>query len=69
VFDLFMDRFDTFWLSQAAHVLLPGGEPCFGGVPAHSPQQVLAAHGLKPGESRILDAANDVTVTPWRRPA
>ena len=69
VFDLFMDRFDTFWLSQAAHVRLPGGEPCFGGVPARSPQQVLAAHGLKPGERRILDAANDVTVTPWRRPA
>ena len=69
VFDLFMDRFDTFWLSQAACVRLPGGEPCFGGVPARSPQQVLAAHGLKPGERRILDAANDITVTPWRRPA
>lgn len=67
VFDLFMDCYDTFWLSQAARVRLPGGEPCFGGVPAHSPQQVLAAHGLKAGESQILDAANDVTVTPWRR--
>ena len=67
VFDLFMDRFDTFWLSQAARVRLPGGEPCFGGVPARTPQQVLAAHGLAPGEPQMLDAANDVTVTPWRR--
>ncbi len=67
VFDLFMDRYDTFWLSQATHVRLPGGAPCFSGVPARSPQQVLAAHGLKPGEPQILDAANDVTVTPWRR--
>jgi dihydrofolate reductase len=67
VFDLFMDRFDTFWLSQAAHVRLPGGEPCFSGVPQHSPQQVLAAHGLTQGEPQTLDAANDVTVTPWRR--
>ena len=67
VFDLFMDRFDTFWLSQAPRVRLPAGEPCFGGVPARTPQQVLAAHGLKAGEPRVLDAANDVTVTPWRR--
>ena len=67
VFDLFMDRFDTFWLSQAPRVRLPGGEPCFGGVPARTPQQVLAAHGLKASEPQVLDAANDVTVTPWRR--
>ena len=67
VFDLFMDRFDTFWLSQAPHVRLPDGEPCFSGVPARSPQQVLAAHGLKAGAPQILDPANDVTVTPWRR--
>jgi dihydrofolate reductase len=67
VFDLFMDRYETFFLSQAARVVLPGGEPCFSGVPTRSPQQVLAAHGLKPSEAQILDAANDVTVTPWRR--
>jgi dihydrofolate reductase len=67
VFNLFMDCYDTFWLSQAPHVRLPGGEPCFAGVPARSPQQVLAAHGLKPGETQMLDAAHDVAVTPWRR--
>ena len=67
VFGLFMDRYDTFWLSQAPRVHLPGGEACFPGVPERSPQQVLAAHGLKPGEAQLLDVANDVSVTPWRR--
>jgi hypothetical protein len=45
VFGMFMDRYDTFWLSQAPHVRLPGGEPCFPGVPARSPQDILAAPG------------------------
>ncbi|MBO4225030.1 dihydrofolate reductase [Bradyrhizobium neotropicale] len=67
VFDMFMDRYDTFWLSQAPGVNLPDGEPCFPGVPARSPQQILASHGLKPGEPQILDANQGVTVTPWRR--
>jgi hypothetical protein len=67
VFGMFMDRYDTFWLSQALRVRLPGGEPCFPGVPGHTPQQILAAHGLKAGEARILDTAGDVSVTPWRR--
>jgi hypothetical protein len=67
VFGMFMDRYDTFWLSQAMRVRLPGGEPCFPGVPRQSPQQILAGHGLAAGEARILDKANDVSVTPWRR--
>jgi hypothetical protein len=62
-----MDRYDTFWLSCAPKVQLPGGEPCFPGVPQRSPQQVLAAHGLKPGEARLLDPKHEVSVTPWRR--
>jgi hypothetical protein len=69
VFGMFMDRYDTFWLSLAPQVRLPGGEPCFPGVPGQSPQQILAAHGLKAGNARILDAANDVSVTPWQRHA
>jgi dihydrofolate reductase len=69
VFEMFMDRYDTFWLSLAPRVKLPDGEPCFPGVPARSPQQILSAHGLTAGEARILDAADGVSVTPWRRPA
>lgn len=67
VFEMFMDRYDTFWLSLAPRVRLPGGEGCFPGVPEHTPQQILAAHGLKEGDTRTLDAANAVSVTPWRR--
>src|SRR5712692_5798786 len=54
VFGMFMDRYDTFWLSQAPRVRLPSGEPCFPGVPAHSPQEILAAHGLKAGDAQSL---------------
>lgn len=67
VFDMFMDRYDTFWLSQAPRVRLPDGEPVFSGVPRQTPQDILARHGLVSGESQILDAAGGVSVTPWRR--
>jgi dihydrofolate reductase len=69
VFGMFLDRYDTFWLSQAPHVRLPGGEACFPGVPARSPQDILATHGLRAGDAQVLDAANGVSVTPWRRTA
>jgi hypothetical protein len=69
VFDMFLDRFDVFWLSQAPHVHLPDGEPCFPGVPRQSPQAILTAHGLRADEVEILDAAHDVSVTAWRRNA
>ena len=69
VFGMFMDRYDTFWLSQAPRVRLPGGEPCFPGVPERSPQRILAAHGMKAGATQILDSVGDVSVTPWRRAA
>ena len=67
VFDMFMDRYDTFWLSEAPHVRLPGGEGCFVDVPRRTPHAVLAAHGMTPGTPEMLDPADDVTVTPWRR--
>ena len=69
VFGMFMDRYDEFWLSVAPYVRLPGGEPCFPGVPDRTPQEILAAHGLRAGNVRMLDAAYDVSVTPWRRGA
>src|SRR3981189_706587 len=64
VFGMFMDRYDTFWLSQAPRLRLPGGEPCFPGVPQQSPQAILASHGLRAGDAQILDAANDVPLPP-----
>jgi hypothetical protein len=64
-----MDRYDTFWLSLAPKVRLPGGEPCFPGVPARTPQEILASHGLKAGKAEMLDPDNEVSVTPWRRVA
>jgi hypothetical protein len=67
VFDMFLDRYDTFWLSQAPRVRLAGGEAAFSGVPGQTPQEILARHGLKAGQSQILDAANGVSVTPWQR--
>jgi len=69
VFDMFMDRYDTFWLSLAPKVKLPGGEGCFPGVPERTPAQILASHGLRAGETQVLDPAEQVSVTPWRRAA
>ena len=66
---MFMDRYDTFWLSEAPKVRIPDGEGCFPGVPALTPQQILSSHGLKPGAPQLLDAAENVSVTPWRRDA
>jgi hypothetical protein len=67
IFAMFFDRFETFWLSQAPRVHLPDGQPCFPGVPAQTPQQVLGDHGLRAAEVVVLDAEHDVTVTAWRR--
>ncbi|QND71532.1 dihydrofolate reductase family protein [Tardiphaga robiniae] len=67
VFEMFFDRIDVFWLSQAPHVRLPGGEGCFPGVPERSPQDILSSHGLQTSEVQILDSVHEVTVTAWRR--
>jgi hypothetical protein len=67
VFGMFMDRFDTFWLSEAPRVQVSNGQGCFPGVPKQSAHEVLASHGLRASETRTLDAANEVTVTAWRR--
>jgi dihydrofolate reductase len=69
LFGMFLNRYDTFWLSQASRVRIPDGQGCFPGVPAQSPQQILAAHGLTEGNAEILDAAHEVSVTPWHRRA
>lgn len=65
VFRMFLDRYDTFWLTRAPHVQLPGGRPAF--ATPGAPEDILRAHGLVPGTTRILDPAHDVTLTAWRR--
>lgn len=67
IFDMFLDRYDTFFLSQAPQVRLPGGVPVFSGVPARTPDDILAAHGMKPMSRWLLDAAHEVGVTEWTR--
>ena len=67
VFGMFLDRFDVFWLSQAHRLTIPDGVGGFPGVPSRTPQDVLAAHGLKADEVRVLDAERGVDVTAWRR--
>jgi hypothetical protein len=67
VFGMFMDRYDTFWLSQAHDLKIPDGIGGFPGVPQKSPQQVLSEHGLHAREVRKLDPTHHVDVTAWRR--
>lgn len=67
VFGMFLDRYDTFFLSRAPNVRLPGGVPVFPGVPGDAPQDIMARHGLRPDTTQTLDAANGVTLTPWLR--
>lgn len=67
VFAMFLDRYDTFWLSQAPEVRLPGGRPAFD-LPGRAAEDVLKEHGLAPAEIRLLDPAHQVTLTAWRRP-
>ena len=69
VFGMFLDRYDMFHLSRAPGVRLPGGRPVFPEVPASTPEEVLARHGLEPGPRQVLDAANGIVVVSWQRPA
>jgi dihydrofolate reductase len=68
VFGLFLDvGYDAFHLSRADKVRLPGGRPVFPQVPAQTPEDVLATHGLRPGERRVLDAQADASLVTWTR--
>jgi dihydrofolate reductase len=67
VFAMFLDRYDTFWLSQAPHISLPDGLGAFPGIPPLSAEDVLRRAGLQPREQQQLDPRSDVTVTAWRR--
>jgi dihydrofolate reductase len=67
VFELFLDRYDTFYLSRAPDVRLPGGRPVFPEVPAQTPEEVLTQHGLEPGRRQVLDMEKGLAVVSWQR--
>lgn len=67
VFGIFLDRYDVFYLSRAPDVRLPGGRPVFPAVPARTPEEVLASHGLDRGQRQVLDAVKGLTVVSWHR--
>jgi hypothetical protein len=50
-------------------VRLPGGRPVFPEIgPGRTPEDILAGHGLTPGDTRVLDPARGVTLVTWQRP-
>ncbi|HLY81047.1 MAG TPA: hypothetical protein VKQ70_16830, partial [Caulobacteraceae bacterium] len=67
VFALFLDRYDAFYLSRAPHVRLPGGRPVFPEGPTQTPEQVLAAHGMRCAERRALDPSKGLALETWER--
>ncbi|HEY7230900.1 MAG TPA: dihydrofolate reductase [Pseudolabrys sp.] len=67
VFGMFLDVYDVFYLTRAPGVRLPGGRPVFPGVPARTPEEVMAGHGLARGERQVLDQAKDLEVVGWVR--
>lgn len=67
VFEMFLDRYDFFHLSRVPNVRLPNGRPVFAEVPARSPEDVLASHGLRPGPLQVLEPATGLAVVSWQR--
>lgn len=67
IFDLFLPRYDAFWLTLAARIKLPGGVPVFSGVPHRTAEEILRSHGLAPAETRMLDAVKEVGLIKWAR--
>jgi dihydrofolate reductase len=67
-FGLFLELgYDAFHLSRTVRAELPGGRPVFPGIPPATPEEMLARHGLRPGQARLLDPAASLTLTIWRR--
>jgi dihydrofolate reductase len=67
IFGLFLPRYHAFHLTRAPSVQLPAGRPVFPQVPRQTPEQVLAANGLRPGPARVLDRAAGLTTVTWER--
>ena len=68
VFGTFLDRYTAFHLSQVSSVRLPGGRPVFPGVPARTPEDILASHGLRSDGQRQLGPSAGLSITSWYRP-
>jgi hypothetical protein len=70
VFDLFLGiGYDAFHLSRAEGVTVPGGVPLFTECgPGRSAEAILAEHGLRESERRLIDPLAPVTLAVWRRP-
>ena len=69
VFGLFLEiGYDSFHLSRAKNLHLPGGRPLFPKLQREiTPEEMLARHGLKPGTEQALDAIAGVTLVTWAR--
>lgn len=67
IFDLFLDRYDVFWLTVARHVRFGNGLPVFAGIPQTSADDILRRHGLAPAQTRVLEATKDVVLVKWVR--
>jgi hypothetical protein len=67
VFALSLDRYDTFYLTRAPGVQIPGGRPVFPEVPGITPEDVLSRHALSQEERQVLDAKSGLVVVAWCR--
>jgi dihydrofolate reductase len=67
VFAIFLDSYDVFHLSRVPNVRLPGGRPVFPQIPERTPEEILASHGLKPGQKKCLDPEKGLTLVNWQR--
>jgi dihydrofolate reductase len=60
--------YDAFHLTRANRAQIPGGHSIFpASLSDRSPEEVLKAHGLRPGPLRLLDPVAGVTLVTWRR--
>jgi hypothetical protein len=69
VFDLFLSiGYEAFHLTRGHGVLAPGGRALFSACDSGmSAEAVLTDAGLTAGETRVLDAGANVTLTVWRK--
>lgn len=67
IFGLFLPRYALFYLTRVPNIRLPQGRPVFPEVPSQTPEALLTAAGLRPGQTEMLDAVHNVSVVTWQR--